>query len=312
MLEITPSSKRCNQVTINAKGGGLSSDQQDEIKTAWNSLIESEDAEIRRFGVELAEYFMIRGGFGFNPKTVMHLMPVELKESIVNYRDIMGGKSIVNGTMNTTKNWSTDYHEMLYQFIRNMASVRKLSYKLIVKPEINKEDIGTSIIEKTTDKGKLLLIQEDSDIYNELGKDNLWFEYSNQVAFSTEETYNDANGTYKVYKLTDKLGIGNNFLEIYPNEGYDTKSLFNSGVGRIDAEFIYSSDESDNGEKINSDVDDLAVEVLLDLEGTTETDSFDEKLDDALYKLIDTKEGITESTIEKVKERVKNYLKDKC
>ena len=312
MLEITPSSKRCSQVTVNAKGGGLSSDQQDEIKTAWNSLIESEDSEIRRFGIELAEYFMIRGGFGFNPKTVMHLMPVELKEAIVNYRDIMSGKSIVNGTIDTTKNWSTDYQEMLYQFIRNMASVRKLSYKLIAKPEINKNDIGTSIIEKTTDKGKLLLIQENSDIYNELGKDNLWFEYSNQIAFSTEETYSEANGTYKVYKLTDKLGIGNNFLEIYPNEGYDTKSLFNSGARRIDAEFIYSSDESDSGEKINSDVDDLAVEVLLDLEGTTDTDSFDEKLDDALYKLIDTHEGITESTIEKVKEIVKNYLKDKC
>lgn len=230
MLDITPSNKKCNKVTINASGGGLSFEQQDEIRTAWSSLIESNNKNVRLFGAELAEYFMLRGGFGFNPKTIMHLMPASVKMSIKGYTDIMGGKSVFSDS----ESWEVDdINDMVRQFVRNAANIRKLSYRLM--PKVAEKAEGVKV------KGNTLTIDKESSTFKSIGGEVLWFEYdNNKVAFLDSDK---SNSTECTYTLVSKLGIGNNFIEILDNA--EDKSFFNDNEGII-YNATYSYD--DNGE----------------------------------------------------------------
>ena len=82
---------------------GMSQTDKEKISSGW--------ADLHKVNPELSkmffEYCFFKGGIGFNPKTFMHLMPLEVKMQISNYLDTY------------RKTPKTDVRLVIDQFIRN-------------------------------------------------------------------------------------------------------------------------------------------------------------------------------------------------
>ena len=121
-------------------GSQLNADGQQKIKNAWSDLITMDDPNlskednerIRRFGVDLFFYTLMRNGFGFSPRTLMHLASVIVRynaryatefNSYIN--GLRGLKEIDEFLMNGD-DMQTNIRKFCSQFIRNHANNHQL------------------------------------------------------------------------------------------------------------------------------------------------------------------------------------------
>ena len=220
----------------------LNTDGQQKIRNAWSDLItyedeaHPEDAErIRRFGVDLFFYNLMRNGFTFSPKTMMTLASVVVRYNATyfdGYNNYIDGlkslRDLDEFLMNDSDNMSA-IKQFCNQFVRNHANNRQLV------PSINFEDnilLGvdteTGEVEFGADKKYKLakILPKDGEprgFITVIRKDGGRL---TQELYELEEVggqkVNEEGGMFKImYKKSSKLGFTNNFIEYDANSSLD-------------------------------------------------------------------------------------------
>lgn len=253
--------------------GGLNNDAQQQIRDAWSDLItmqdpdlsEEENEDIRNFGNKLFFYTLMRNGFGFSPKTLMHLASVIVRynatyaDGYCNYIEglrqlydldkYLTSPSIANSTYLT---------RFLNQFMRNNAGNSQLIpninswNKLIVDHSQDNDYIilGASskeryklnkVILRGTTPYKFITItrKENGKLYRDL--------------YQIDDTnINDASLEFDQYRIKYNkvpiLGLTNNFIEYNANEDIE-ESYFE----KIRDESEDAMDEETDGQRATSD-----------------------------------------------------------
>ena len=85
---------------------GLDTEAKSKLTSGWLDLYKSGE-EGKKLAIDLFKYCFYRGGIGFNPKTFMHLFPVQLRMNLEGYKEAFEGNSTMEG------------FEVISQFIRN-------------------------------------------------------------------------------------------------------------------------------------------------------------------------------------------------
>ena len=221
--------------TLTSYVNGLSADGQTIVKQEWVDLHNNYGEDFETVSTELALYNIMRGGFGYSPKTMTHLIPSFIKQQIQGYIESF------NDIEDFANCSSCEIANMMDQFFRNHTNERKIC----------------PTIDVTKCKGT---VDENGNLAFVFTKDN------KDVKSALQVSGNDQNPVYyyiirynnKLYKLenglqqdspnkvtyieTTKLGISNDFLEYDYNQlSNDMKSVFE----KSDAE---SNEGSDNNE----------------------------------------------------------------
>ena len=259
-------------------GGQMGSEMQEKVKAAWSSLITSSDPnlfkadndKIRRFGVDLFFYTLMRNGFGFSPKTLMHLASMIVKynakydsestgrKEYMNYIDgLRNLKSVDEALTGSSVEGMRHIRNFLDQFIRNHSNNRQLI------ANIQSNDKRVSI---NGDTATITVPSENksSALHDIMLSEDTPFQYITIITkigsklFSNLYRLDDTAGaiqqsgtnTSVTYKLTGELGVVNNFIEYNANLGTgDTvmESYFDTIRGASKAADEQQEDSKDYG-----------------------------------------------------------------
>lgn len=111
-----------NSPIIKINVTGLDTETKSKLTSGWLDLYKSGE-EGRKLAADLFYYCFYKGGIGFNPKTFMSLLPVQLKMRLKGYKETFAKLPEING------------QDMLNQFIRNNWNDDKIvPYRKFEKP----------------------------------------------------------------------------------------------------------------------------------------------------------------------------------
>lgn len=216
--------EKCPVETLNATTGGFSSDVQEEIKIAWTELLESDNKIYNKLGKDLFYYCLMRNGFGFSPKTFIHLASVDVKQNI-GYTSILQDLNFNNEYINVAdfilqfkRNHSNNYRAVPKFKSSEHPNINKGSNQLIV----NENDFNEFVVDS---KKPINVIKVDNDIYQ--------IDYVN----SEEKVLQ--------YHLISTLGNNNNFLEYDANDPI-IKTVINNNNQNLDGAVENETPEQTN------------------------------------------------------------------
>lgn len=251
-------------------GSQLDAEQKDRLRVAWNELLTSDNDELVQLGVDLFFYFIMRNGFTFSPKTMMHLATALTKYNAT-YKK--GFDNYINGLMKLKDvdalltggalNDNLHVRRFLSQFMRNHAGNKNMVPNLsftdpIISPDIEDgKEVGLyiEVPEKENYKLKKIMLSENSPaqfitVTKKLGSTLFQTLYELDRSESEKQDI-DGNITLK-YVRTNRLGLVNNFIEYNANS--DINDSFFEGL-RTESSDSYSEEEDysydknkDNGE----------------------------------------------------------------
>lgn len=280
------------QDTLLFSASGLNSDGQQQIKSAWSDLItmndpnlsDDDNERIRRLGVDLFFYTLMRNGFGFSPKTLMHLASVVVRYNATyanGFNNYIGGlsqlKNLDNFLMGNPVDSHTQIMGFLKQFIRNHSNNRQLVPNIDFQNSnidyVNAEDV----IDKKTGKKKKVIksidfgvpIDEEYKLANIMltkGKpynfitvtrkvgNQLFRELYELEEVAGGETFTEDGKTKVRYKKSSSLGLVNNFIEYNANDIPLEKSYFedirNESEDATDDETMPKEEEGDERSQV--------------------------------------------------------------
>jgi hypothetical protein len=221
-------------------GGQLNADGQQKVRNAWSDLItmndpnlsEEDNEKIKRFGVDLFFYTLMRNGFGFSPRTLMHLASV-----LVRYNALYGSEfsSYITGLRNLRKvdNYlmgneiddQSQIQRFCSQFIRNHANNRQLVPNIDFQNNII-FGVSGDIVEfgvPVNEEHKLhQIMQSGGNPYGfititrkENGK--LYQDLYQLKKVAGDKTFIEGGMTKVRYRKSNRLGLTNNFIEYDAN-----------------------------------------------------------------------------------------------
>ena len=276
-------------------GSQLNADGQQKIKNAWSDLITMDDPNlsvednerIRRFGVDLFFYTLMRNGFGFSPRTLMHLASVIVR---YNARYATAFNSYINGLrnlkeldeflMNGSGDIQTSIRQFCSQFVRNHANNRQLvpnidfqdKTLLTVDTEEETLEFGSPIDEEY--KLSRIMLGEDNPygfitITRKNGK-QLTQELYELVEVGGEKMFTEEGMTKVRYKKSNRLGLTNNFIEYDANSRIETsyfEDIRNESTDDMDDEQVSQEQGRDEQEQsqsgVQSDTDDTSNSLWI-------------------------------------------------
>lgn len=264
--------------TLVLNSSGLDYAAQQEIRNAWSDIIqvtpgfglgrglnEQECSELRQFGIDLFFYTLMRNGFGFSPKTMMHLASVAVRynakygegydsymKGIRTFRErdilVMGGladRSMINRFLTQLARNHAD-NSQIVPVVRGMADVMRIDSKngnlvfeasgedkykldrLMLNPKTARPFISMYMKDA---RGKSVKTLFQCDIVKSVVTDNV---------------------VSLVYRKVNELGLRRNFLEYNAND--DMKNSYLRNVMLVDTEDGSYSDRvvlegNDRGER---------------------------------------------------------------
>lgn len=269
--------------TLEFRGGQLNAEDQERVKAAWSDLITSEDNEMRSFGIDLFYYTLLRNGFGFSPKTLMHLASTIVRQNAHGAQEIINEKTgevvykpytgYIDGLRNLRNidqflmQDANRVHEFIRMFVRNHSN--NIALVPIIQRDnsvyFENEEENDSEEEKAR-KRKLISIGADENEKYILDKVMLnndtpcrFIMMSAKVGSKTRtilyelDTTDSPNGisedgtmTYVTYKMVGKLGLTNNFLEYNANDSIET-SYFDKIREEAEADEYTEDSQEDTG-----------------------------------------------------------------
>lgn len=242
--------------TLIINSGQLNATEQESIRTAWTDLITMNDpnlsaednAKIRNFGIDLFFYSLLKNGFTFSPRTLMHLASVIVRynatygEGFANYIDAL--RNLKSKDNYIAKNLGDAYiHPMRFldQYIRNHSADRKLVPHIYKSNPIvgdllleNHQVVGYKIEAPEEDAGALSIVSKDHQTPKRfiLLTDKLESGGAVQVLLQLDEEANptgfnviDGKKT-ATYRIVQRLGLTNSFIEYNANEEGAVSSFF--------------------------------------------------------------------------------------
>lgn len=248
--------KKLNLYTLEAKTGGFSSEVQEEVKNSWSELLEHSDPDVVKLGKDLFYYCLFRNGFGFSPKTFIHLASVKTKLNIGNGYTDEEGNNYLFGYINLINDLEFNedaiatVSDFLYQFKRNHWKENRVvpNYKfedfsknVIISP--SKRD-GKNVITFTANKTK-------SDLNLLLSANKLnpitMVKYDNKL-YSLYNYDLDSKNMIEFFEIKP-LGFQNNFLEYDINKSWPESVISDKAINDDSADNLPDGSETpDNGE----------------------------------------------------------------
>ena len=216
--------KKCNVATLEANTGSFAADTQEEIKNAWADLIKSDNEELAELGKDLFFYCLVRNGFGFSPKTFIHLASVDVKLAM-GYIDILNDDNLGGITFNDN---DVNQLEFIRQFKRNHSDDAKVVPKF-TSAELKKEqlivDQNVNVLTFKPKEGNDTKRQKFNKLLGSTKQDPVsMIRVDNKLySLDTNLTKNgDREDWVFVYKEIKPLGNNNNFLEYNANGDSET------------------------------------------------------------------------------------------
>ena len=282
-LRVREKDEYITQDVLEFNSSQVNVESQDDIRRAWDevlqmndpNLTEEENEKIRRFGVDLFFYSLMRNGFGFSPKTLMHLATTIVRYSaqfgeryapyIDGIRNIFDISTVLTGNylvgLGPERGHLSRFCDM---FVRNHSNNKSLV------PYIEGD---SGLIDENMTKGDVLVISaqknEDYKLKPFMLDDKKPLRFVNLVTRTADGMHYDLyelDGSVSAvkegtefksirYKKTTKLGISKQFIEYNANE--DVKqSYYESIRGTSDAGFE-EEDSSEGIEKERPQEDDV-------------------------------------------------------
>lgn len=277
--------------------GRLGTEATDAAKDAWSDLVtyndpglgDSESKEnrlVRRFGIDLFFYNLMRNGFSFHPQTMMTLASVLVRynalfnakmdpEGKKNFVDYISGLRMLKQADNAFTADNTVFIERsCNQFVRNHSNNKSLvptigEDNVLVKEGSTQAKVTFSV--KEDDKNELFPIMLDGEKACRFVS-VIWKDAKGKTERVLYELESDVSPDFKgnvevVYKRISMMGITNKFIEYNANEDV-IDSIFDDKRGELDDE---REEELDN----------------VDVEDDDEDDSFYDKEDKSLQEAKD-------------------------
>lgn len=190
IIKLMPSNKKCPVATLNTETGKFSVDVIEQLKDSWSDLMN--DEKTFTLGRDLFLYNLMRSGFIFSPKTMLHLASCDVKLAMGNYIELI--KEIALGST------ATDLKNFWIQYKRNHANNSKIVpvYEGDNKVTNNKLKINVNndYIEniRIDDKNCVDMIVFNNELY-----------YANNTSLENTDEI--------IYEKIETLGNNNNFIE---------------------------------------------------------------------------------------------------
>lgn len=277
-------------------GGQLNSESQQDVKDAWSELITMDDPNlsleenetIRRFGVDLFFYTLMRNGFGFSPKTLMHLASYIVRynatywDGYENYIDGLRKLELTDNHLCVKSGFGVEIENnrflshvenFLDQFMRNHSN----NGTLIPVLDDENELVGDTYVDTVTKERGIPISVPIKDAHK-LGKilleKNKPYQYitiikkdargrSKRVLYKLEGNVEKDNGQFVVkYKEVEALGIPNSFIE-YSANSHLPHSLYTDM--RNDSEDALQ-DEEDNDAATREEPKDVSSEAKKEVD----------------------------------------------
>lgn len=259
-------------------GSQMNADAQQKIKNAWSDLItmnnpnltEEENEKMKKFGSDLFFYTLMRNGFGFSPKTLMHLASVVVRYNAT-YKD--GFNNYITGLTNLR---DVDTYLMgdpfaglaqiknfCSQFVRNHANNGQLIPKIDFESEIVWGESSDELVIRVPvkDRHKLYkVIQSNKNPYGFITiikKDRATKKLSSQL-YELSERNEDSEEIEIIYKKTNRLGLTNNFIEYDANSELK-KSYFENIRGESQDDLDEETGQQEMGKDESDDIGGYSV-----------------------------------------------------
>ena len=267
--------------TLQFNNSQLNADGQQKVKNAWSDLItmndpnlsEDDNMRLRRFGVDLFFYNLMRNGFTFSPKTMMTLASVIVRYNATydrgfnnyilglrNLKDI--DEYLMNGADNMTA-----IKQFCSQFIRNHANNGQLIPKVDSQDKhlvLDIQDGEVAAVEFTVP------LEHESDLYyigfskdtdpkpfvtilKKEGKTLTSELYELEETLGGDKTSLDGSGNVVIrYRKSNRLGLTNNFIEYDANDNLSTsffEEIRNNSADDMDDETTSEGQSKDEQEQ---------------------------------------------------------------
>ena len=254
----------------------LNADGQQKIRNAWSDLItmddpnlsEEDNERIRRFGVDLFFYNLMRNGFTFSPKTMMTLASVVVRynatyrEGFQNYIiGLRNLKDLDNFLMNGSDNMSA-IRQFCNQFVRNHANNRQLvpsidfqdKTLLSVDSETGDIEFGAPVEEKYKLSRIMLGDSNPYEFITVIRKNgnSLTQELYELVEVGGKKQFTEAGMTKVRYRKSNRLGLTNNFIEYNANSSIETsyfEDIRSNSADDMDEEIATEGQNKDEQEQ---------------------------------------------------------------
>ena len=176
---------------------GLSSEQEQDIKSSWSKLYK-EDPEL---ALQILEYNVFKGTFGFNPKTFTKLVPNTLKKGLPKYIEKLSVRNMPVLSDNQIDN-------IITQFIINNGFL-----------PADTHDIKDFDVMSKTEEGLMIKNKNKNKKVHREGVGNIVIDNVSRTA------YFEKVGTLTKVTFVDSLGGNKKAVEFNPNERFP-KSIY--------------------------------------------------------------------------------------
>lgn len=323
--------------TLRFASGGLNTDNKEEIGSAWSDLItmndpnltETENKNIRRFGIDLFFYMLMKNGFGFNPNTMMHLATLIVKEnatfiegSTSNYIDALRRLRYIDRLTSGSIIQNLHKNRFCSQFVRNNSSnkslvptiskgsmlIQPIPYKSAEEAKLHEDELNLFVFPEEEAKLNHYLNQKKnprpfislSEGTDEGFRQTLYMLDTDRFKNGIKR---DSDGITIAYRKVSKLGIANNFIEYDANSDLQESffaSIHTDAVSSYDLAMInagynedaknYQEGELEDNSKYN-DLVHLATAVNNILENKNVSDDLKDSLREAQTIIKESKLG---------------------
>lgn len=267
---------------LNFRSSKLDKDGRDKVTDDWDDLLLSDDpgltpeenAFIQRYAVDLFFYNLMRNGFGFNPRTMMHLASTIMKLNaqfsdkhdyyVVGLRTLKQRDKLAVTTIED----ADKFCRMYLRNHTNNTSLMPTFNDLDPTININKNDGTAVIIVSKEDKSKLYALTRQEDelcqLISIIERDSETGE-TKRVLYELVD-YSEEDKMQFYYKKTAALGIPNQFIE-YNATHEITESYFEDFRGEEEdssLELASKDEQEDTGEIIYNSQEIRASKAIRD------------------------------------------------
>lgn len=191
-----------NVITLNPQTRALSKEIVEELSNDFETLLLSEDPELRELAIDLFKLALMKQGFSFSPHSWMHLFNVITKLNIPGYTEALNDVSKIDEMF---PEYSEHINTFIDQFFRNNHDDRSLV--TIFNPKTKPEYSAGSI---------KIMIKENPDIHNLKisGVENGYVGYImyNNELYRLQGEVSSLDESI-VYKKVSTLGISKKMIE---------------------------------------------------------------------------------------------------
>jgi hypothetical protein len=279
-LRIREKDEYITQDILEFNSSQMNTETEDVVRRAWDALLQmndpnltdEENKNIQRFGVDLFFYSLMRNGFGFSPKTLMHLATVKVRlsakfgEDFANYieglqklpliTDILTGSRL--GGMGNNYGHLSRFCDM---FVRNHSNNKSIVPFIERDSDIVNDNASTgdtlvlSVPEKEAYRLRAYMLNDKEPLrfVNLVSRTSEGMSYDLYEIDDSSTISREGSGFKTIkYKKTTRLGITNQFIEYNANDEI-RQSYFESIRGTSDAGFEEEDASEDTGKVTQPD-----------------------------------------------------------